>query len=77
MSLTIKAFLYQFASFAFFFLIARFLIFRYTTNIEGIWISIIAFIIATILSPKFKNIKTKEGDKIYVKWFFSKNVREL
>ena len=76
MNLTVKALLYQLGSFAFFFLVARFLVFRYST-LEGIWIPISAFVVATILSPKFKNIKTPQGEKIFVKWFFFKTVREL
>mgnify|MGYP005856736579 CR=1 FL=1 len=76
MNLTVKALLYQLGSFAFFFLIVRFLVFRYST-LEGIWIPISAFVVATILSPKFKNIKTPQGEKIFVKWFFFKTVREL
>jgi hypothetical protein len=76
MSLSVKAFLYQLGSFAFFFLIVRFLVFRYT-HLEGFWIPFSAFVIATIISPKFKNIKTADGEKIYYKWFFFKTVKEL
>jgi type IV secretory pathway TrbL component len=77
MKLSVKAFLLQFGSFAVLFLLFRFLIYRYSNIEENLWASLIAFVVATILAPKFKNIKTEHGEKIYVKWFLFKTVREL
>jgi hypothetical protein len=31
-----------------------------------------AFIVGTILSPKFKAVKTEDGEKLFMKWILSK-----
>ncbi len=71
-----KAFIYQLLSFAVLFIIFRFLIDTYT-NMIGIWIPITAFVVATLLAPKFQAIKTHEGDKLFVKWMFIKGIKEI
>jgi hypothetical protein len=38
--------------------------------------SITAFIVGTILSPKFKAVK-KDGEKLFMKWIFIKDVKEI
>jgi hypothetical protein len=38
--------------------------------------SITAFIVGTILSPKFKAVKTEDGEKLFMK-FFIKDVKEI
>jgi hypothetical protein len=48
-----------------------------TTNREGMWISITAFVLGTILAPQFQAVKTKEGDKMFMKWIFMKDVKEI
>jgi hypothetical protein len=76
MSKKTKAFFYQLISFAILFIGFRYLIASYT-NLTGYWIPISAFVIGTILSPKFQAIKTKDGEKLYMQWLFLKGVREL
>ncbi len=36
-----------------------------------------AFITTLILSPKFQVVKTHEGEKLLMKWFFMKDVKEI
>ena len=74
--LQIRAFIYQLACFAVLFIITRFFFFFYTT-VQGIWISLIAFVVGTILSPKFQVVKTNEGEKMYMRWLFVKGIKEI
>ncbi|WP_396177227.1 hypothetical protein [Flavobacterium sp.] len=76
MSLKVKAFILQLISFATLFIIVRYLLANYT-NLEGMWISITAFVLGTILAPQFQAVKTKEGDKMFMKWIFMKDVKEI
>ena len=74
--LQVRAFLYQLASFAILFIGARFLIAAYT-GLTGFWIPITAFIVATLVSPQFKALKTKDGEKLFMKWIFLKGIKEI
>lgn len=76
MSLRTKAFLFQLMCFAALFILFRFLVGKYT-NLTGIWIPLTAFVVGTLLSPKFQVIRTKDGDKMFMKWLFVKGIREI
>lgn len=76
MSLKVKAFILQLISFATLFIIVRFLLASYT-SLEGMWISITAFVIGTIAAPQFQAVKSKEGEKLFMKWIFMKDVKEI
>ncbi len=76
MSLKTKAFLYQFLCFAVLFIAARFALEAYS-NLSGFWLPLTAFVIGTLLAPKFRVISTNEGDKMYMKWLFAKGVKEI
>jgi len=76
MSLQTKALLYQLLCFAVLFIAFRFIIEAYT-NLTGFWIPLTAFVIGTILSPKFQAVKTRDGQKLFMKWIFMKGVREI
>jgi len=76
MSLRTRAFLYQLACFAVLFVIFRFLIDKFT-NLHGFWIPFTAFVIGTLISPKFQVVRTKDGDKMFMKWLFVKGIREV
>ena len=76
MSLKTKAFIYQLLSFAVLFIGFRYLIGVYT-NLTGLWIPLTAFIIGTILSPKFQAIKTNDGEKLFMSWIFMKGVKQI
>ncbi|KRD09959.1 hypothetical protein ASE21_09550 [Flavobacterium sp. Root901] len=72
--LQVRAFLFQLGSFAILFILGRFIIAAYT-GLTGFWIPITAFVVATILSPQFQAVKTKDGEKLFMKWIFIKGVK--
>ena len=50
---------------------------RNYTNLEGLWIPVTAFVVGTILAPQFQAVKTNEGEKLFMKWIFMKDVKQL
>ena len=76
MNLKVKAFILQLISFATFFIVIQYLLAKYT-GLEGIWISVTAFVMGTILAPQFQSVKTKDGDKLFMKWIFMKDIKEI
>jgi hypothetical protein len=74
--LQVRAFLYQLGCFAILFILARFLVAEYT-GLTGFWIPMTAFVVGTLLSPKFQAVKTKDGEKLFMKWIFIKGVKEI
>lgn len=76
MNLKVKAFILQLISFATFFIVIQYLLAKYT-GLQGIWISVTAFVMGTILAPQFQSVKTKDGDKLFMKWIFMKDIKEI
>jgi hypothetical protein len=74
--LQLRAFLYQLGSFAILFISLPYLIFKYT-NLTGLFIPFTAFVVGTILSPKFQAVKTKDGEKLFMSSLFIKGIKEL
>ena len=74
--LEIRAFLYQLGCFAILFISVRYLVAMYTP-LTGFWVPMTAFVVGTLLSPKFKAMKTPDGEKLFMKWIFMKEVREI
>ena len=74
--LQLRAFIFNLLSFVVLFVGFRILVEKYT-NLTGIWISLTAFVIGTILAPKFQVVKTKDGEKLFLKWLFIKGIREI
>ncbi|QSW89778.1 hypothetical protein J0383_02925 [Flavobacterium endoglycinae] len=74
--LQVRAFLYQLGTFAILFIAGRFIIAMYI-GLTGIWIPMTSFVIATIIGPKFQAVKTKDGEKLFMKWIFVKGIREI
>ncbi|MFC5683947.1 hypothetical protein ACYE2N_02300 [Flavobacterium sp. MAHUQ-51] len=74
--LQLRAFLYQLGTFASLFILSRYLIHQYA-GLTGFWEPFAAFVVATFVGPKFQAVKTKDGEKLYMKWVFSKNVKEI
>jgi len=74
--LQLRAFLYQLLSFGILFIVFRFLIGKYT-NLSGLWIPFTAFVVGTLIAPQFKAIKTKDGEKLFMKWILMKGVRVI
>ena len=74
--LQIRAFLYQLGCFAILFISFRYLVEQYT-GLKDFWIPLTVFAIGTILLPKFQAVKTKDGEKLYMKWIFMKGIKEI
>jgi hypothetical protein len=74
--LRVRAFLYQLGCFAILFISIQFLVMKYT-QLTGIWIPMTAFVVGTILSPQFQAVKTKDGEKLFMKWIFMKGIKEI
>jgi hypothetical protein len=47
------------------------------TNLTSFWIPLTAFVIGTLLAPKFQSVKTKDGEKLFMKWIFMKGIKEI
>lgn len=76
MSKKVKAFLYNLICFAILFILFRYLIQEYT-NLTGYFIPITAFVVGTLLAPKFQAVQTKDGEKLFMKWIFLSGVKEV
>lgn len=76
MTLKTKSIVYNFLGFAILFIIIRFAAATFT-NLSGLWLPLTAFVVATLLAPKFQAIKTNEGEKLFMKWLFMKGVKEI
>lgn len=74
--LQVRAFLYQLGCFAILFISFRFIIAAYT-GLTGIWIPLTAFVVGTIVGPKFQAVRTKDGEKLFMKWIFVKGIKEI
>ena len=74
--LQVRAFLYQLGCFAILFISLQFLIDKYT-QLSGLWIQMTAFVVGTILAPKFQAVKTKDGEKLFMKWMFVKGIKDI
>ena len=74
--LQVKAFVFQLICFVIFFLSVKYSVLE-LTNLTGFKVSLIAFVIGTFLAPKFKATKTKDGEKLFMSWIFSKKVIEI
>ena len=74
--LQVRAFLYQLVCFAILFISLQFLIDKYT-QLSGLWIPMTAFVVGTILAPKFQAVKTKDGEKLFMKWMFVKGIKDI
>lgn len=75
MTKSTKVALIQFVSFAFLFLLAKLTL--SFTDITGILNAIICGVVALLLAPQFKVIRTQDGEKVYMRWLFSKKAKEL
>ena len=71
-----KALIYNFIGFGLLFFPARYLFDNYA-NFTGWQIPLAAFVVAPILSPKFKALRTNDGEKLFMSWIFSKTPNEI
>ncbi|MFN3969012.1 hypothetical protein [Flavobacterium sp.] len=71
-----KALLWNFLGFAPIFIIVYFLLQRYS-GLTGLWLPFTSFIVGTIVAPKFQAVKTRDGEKIFMKWLFMKGIKQF
>lgn len=71
-----KSLVYNFIGFAIFFFSAKYL-FTTFIGLERLKASFGAFIIGTILAPKFQTVNTHDGEKLFMKWLFVKGLKEI
>ncbi len=71
-----KAFLFNFIGFALLFVIIRSIMW-FLLSSDSIYLAIVAAVLASVLSPKFAVTRTKEGEKLFMKWVFIKGVKEV
>ncbi|ALM06652.1 hypothetical protein SB49_01660 [Sediminicola sp. YIK13] len=71
-----KAFLFNFIGFAVLFVIIR-TIMWFLLSSDSIFLAIVAAVLASVLSPKFAVSRTKEGEKLFMKWVFIKGLKEI
>ena len=74
--LQVKAFVFQLLCFAVLFILSRILFEKYS-NLTGFWLPITSFVVSTLLAPKFQAVKTKDGEKLFMKWVFVKGVKDV
>lgn len=53
-----------------------FLLYAYS-GLTGWWLKLTAFVISTILAPKFQAVRTRDGEKIFMKWLFVKGIKQF
>ncbi|MDI9258493.1 MULTISPECIES: hypothetical protein [Flavobacterium] len=71
-----KALLFNLLGFAVVFILSRMLLQAYS-SLSGFWLPLTAFVISTILAPKFQSVKTNDGEKIFMKWIFVKGIKQF
>lgn len=76
MNKKLKAFVYNLLGFLLFYVVSYLLLTTFT-DVQGLWKSLIAFVVTTILAPKFQMVKYHGEEKIYMKWLFMKDVKEV
>lgn len=74
--LQVKAFVFQLLCFAVLFILSRILFEKYS-NLTVFWVPITAFVVSTLLAPKFQALKTNEGEKLLMKWILIKGIKEI
>ena len=76
MSKQTKSLVFNMLGFLILFIVFRFIVASYT-GFTSWQIPLAAFVVATILAPKFQVVKTNDGDKLFMKWMFIKGVKEI
>lgn len=71
-----KALLYNLIGFGTIFIIVNILLKLYS-GLTGFWLPFTSFVVGTILAPKFQAVKTRDGDKIFMKWLFIKGIKQF
>ncbi len=76
MNKSTKSLLYNFLGFAPIFMLTYFLIENFT-HLTGFWVPVTAFVVSTILAPKFQAGRVHGEEKLFMRWLFMKGVKEI
>ncbi len=76
MSKKTKAFVFNLIGFAIFYTATYALLLTFG-GLIGLWIAVTSAVVSTILAPKFQAIDTNNGQKLFMKWIFKKEVIEI
>ena len=76
MSKKVKSFLYNLFAFAIIFFPLRYWVLEHFM-LSTMMKPLIAFVVATILAPKFQAVTTSEGEKIFMKWILTSGAKEV
>lgn len=71
------AFLYNLIGFGIVFIPVRYLVLEQYYIQITLLKPLIAFVIATIIAPKFQAVRTAQGENIYMKWIFMNGVKKF
>ena len=74
--LKVRSYIFQIGCFGVLFFLIQYLLTEYT-NLDGLWVSSTAFVVGTILSPVFQAVKTKNGERLFMKWIFLKGFKDI
>lgn len=76
MNKKLKAFVYNLLGFIPFYIITYALLIKFT-GVTGLWVPVIAAVTTTILAPKFQTVSYQGQERIFMKWLFFKDVKEV
>lgn len=76
MTTKVKVLILNFLAFAILFLIFRFGL-GAAISMNSMLTSLIAAVLASVLAPKFAEVKERNGNKILMKWIFMKGFKEI
>ncbi|WP_141402509.1 hypothetical protein [Sediminicola luteus] len=76
MGLKTKSILYNFLAFAPTYIILRWL-FQYFLTENTLVYTLVPALIAMVLAPRFKAVKTEAGEGLFMRWTFIKGVRRI
>lgn len=73
-----KALLFNFVCFGLIFVLLRVVVFRVLfPEINTMFAALVSGFVAIFLSPRFATASTDQGEKLFVKWIFFKNVKQI
>lgn len=72
-----KSFLLNFLCFGLIFITLRLGINYFFPELKHLYASLISGVATIFISPRFASIPTDKGNKLFMKWVFLKNIKEL
>ncbi|MDO5105913.1 hypothetical protein [Capnocytophaga sp.] len=72
-----KAFFLNFVCFALIFMLLRTGLVYFFPQLSYVWFGLISGIVSVFVSPRFSAVHTEKGEKIFMKWLFSKEIKQI